>query len=341
MAAFWCTGRELLELLSEHVGYKSGLALTRDELVEHLEEDAKILPSSDNQMIRIRHEDADAMARQLLYRTGTIKSPSSLMPSLVLYAKYHKDAASFAIYQCIIDEFNQASKRSALTNPGQPIDITSVPVRAAKEFGAAGFEMWKEFYELVEEWMQGSLMAGFRRVAWESTEELKSLFESEKLDAAHGTFLDQRFVDYLAQNFGAVDAMNWRKFEGLVAEYFDKHGYAVELGPGRDDDGVDIRVWKRLPNPGDPPTLLVQCKRQQDKIGKTVVKALWADLVSQEVQTGLIVTTHALEPGALKKTESLANTRVARGYRVGRTEREKLRKWVESMRTPGRGLFVP
>jgi restriction system protein len=341
MAALTCTGRELLELLSEHVGYKSGLALTRPELVEHLEEDAKVLPPSDDQMLRIRHEEVDAMARQLLYRVGTLKSPSTLMPSLVLYAKYHKDPALFAIYQCIIDEFNQATKRSALTNPGQPIDITSVPVRAAKEFGAAGFEMWNEFYELTEEWMQGSLMSGFRRVAWENTEQLTSLFESEKLDAAQGTFLDQRFVDYLAQNFEAVDAMNWRKFEGLVAEYFDKRGYAVDLGPGRGDDGVDIRVWKQLPTPGDPPTLLVQCKRQQDKIGKTVVKALWADLVNEDVQTGLIVTSHALEPGAAKKADALADARVARGYRVGRVERQKLRKWIESMRTPGRGLFVP
>jgi restriction system protein len=56
-------------------------------------------------------------------------------------------------------------------------------------------------------------------------------------------------------------------------------------------------------------------------------------MVHEDVQTGLIVTTSALEPGA-------ARTSVSRGYRVGRTERAKLRKWIDAMRTPGTGLFL-
>ena len=106
------------------------------------------------------------------------------------------------------------------------------------------------------------------------------------------------------------------------------------MRPCTNDGGVDIRGWREIPTPGDPPTLLVQCKRTRDNVEQVVVKALWADMVHEDVPTGLIVITSAVEPGAVK-------TGVARGYRVGRAEREKLRKWIEAMRTPGTGRFLP
>src|SRR5947209_20412899 len=38
----------------------------------------------------------------------------------------------------------------------------------------------------------------------------------------------------------SLDGLTWREFEELVAYLLEKDGYRVELGPGRNDGGVDI-----------------------------------------------------------------------------------------------------
>jgi restriction system protein len=159
--------------------------------------------------------------------------------------------------------------------------------------------------------------------------ELKNLFESESLETQYGRFLDQRYIDYLAQNL--VGEINWRKFEGLTAEFFAREGYHVDLGPGRSDDGIDVRLW-RDKNDG-PPTLLVQCKRQQAKIDKMVVKSLCADVEHHKAGSGLIVTTSSLSMGARE-------TCVARSYPIREANRETVAKWIKRMRTPSSGVFL-
>ena len=100
-------------------------------------------------------------------------------------------------------------------------------------------------------------------MAWSDIRDLDELFRSERLKSPHGEFFDQRFVDFLAANFDDIDEINWRQFEGLAAEFFNRSGYGVRLGPGRGDDGVDIRLWPSDADDGDtkPAVTLVQCKR--------------------------------------------------------------------------------
>ena len=178
--------------------------------------------------------------------------------------------------------------------------------------------------------MQKKPWVHFRRVEWSDEAELRDLFSSEDLSTPHGHFFDQRYIDYLERNFPRIDDLKWRKFEGLTAEYFDRQGFAVELGPGRDDDGVDIRVWDTEKS-SRPPLLIIQCKRTREKVGKVVVKALWADMQAEEAGGGLIVTTSSLSPGARRVC-------IARGYPVGEADRSALRLWLHALRTPGTGI---
>jgi len=159
------------------------------------------------------------------------------------------------------------------------------------------------------------------------------LFESESISPTHGIFLDQRFVDYLSAQADALDRMNWRKFEGLAAEFFARCGLKVKLGKGRNDDGVDLRVWVpgTVQDATVRPTLLVQCKRQKQKVGKVILKALWADVQHAGAKSGLVVTTSCLSPGAVK-------TCAARGYHVDQADRLTLRAWLKALRTPFSGL---
>jgi restriction system protein len=159
------------------------------------------------------------------------------------------------------------------------------------------------------------------------------LFTSESLQTLHGTYFDQRFVDYLSRDFGSIDKINWRKFEGLTCEFFNKLGFHVEIGKGRDDDNVDARIWRVAQDAMWPPLILVQCKREKQEVGKVVVKALYADMTEENAESGLIVTTSALSPGARKVCK-------ARSYPINEANRETLKIWVEIMRTPYTGVFL-
>ena len=108
-----------------------------------------------------------------------------------------------------------------------------------------------------------------RSVNWADTRDLDELFRSERPRGPHGDYFDQRFVNFLAANFESIDKINWRQFEGLAGEYFARAGFAVELGPGRGDGGVDIRLWpSEVSAHGTPAAVLVQCKRQKAEDGE-------------------------------------------------------------------------
>jgi restriction system protein len=98
------------------------------------------------------------------------------------------------------------------------------------------------------------IFSGSQKV-WADVLDLSELFASASVTASYGRFFDQRFINYLANNFEEIGMVNWRKFEALVAEYFHRKGFEVQLGAGRNDNGVDIRVWEATVMPGSsPPT---------------------------------------------------------------------------------------
>ena len=92
-------------------------------------------------------------------------------------------------------------------------------------------------------------------------------------------------------------------------------------------------MWAPADAVEKPPLILVQCKRQQEKVSQVVLKALWADVSDEGAQSGFIVTTSALAPSA--KT-----VRKARGYPIAAVERETLKDWMEQLRSPGTGTFL-
>ncbi|MFM9587267.1 restriction endonuclease, partial [Streptomyces caniscabiei] len=83
-------------------------------------------------------------------------------------------------------------------------------------------------------------------------------------------------------------------------EWFQREGYDVELGPGRNDGSIDVRLWQPGAAPGAPPAVIVQCKRQTRKIERIVVKALYADVLAEGAGAGLVVTTSDISPGAAR-----------------------------------------
>ena len=87
--------------------------------------------------------------------------------------------------------------------------------------------------------------------------------------------LDQDLYAHFGSHPDRLSDLHWRDFEKVVAALLQSQGYKVELGPGSNDGGIDIRLIQRDPI-GDILTL-VQVKRYRPdrKIELGAVQALY------------------------------------------------------------------
>ncbi len=337
MGAILTSSMSIAGHLGELVGYKAGLALTREELADHLFDTPDIRAAvlvTEDQWTHIRSEEYEAAVSGLLYRVGNIPTAHPLPPVLAVYRRFEHDPIHSTVLEKVVtrclellnDEIDNTAQGAPLV-PSQLLETVDT------EFGLPGLNIASALIDELVRQMHISPWMPRRWFDWDDVVQLRDLFLSESLETQYGTFFDQRFVDYLARNFPRIDDINWRKFEGLAGEFFESSGFRVEIGPGRRDGGVDIRVWAPEDEVAKPPLVLVQCKRQQEKVAQVVVKALWADVSNEGAQSGLIVTTSALAPSA-------ETVRKARGYPIAAAERGTLQDWVEQLRSPGSGTFM-
>ena len=337
MGAFWTDSMQIVGHLGEFIGYKAGLALTREELGEHLIDTPRlrdIVLDEENRWVHIRSEDYQEAATGLLYQVGNLATQHPLLPVMTVHRQFENDPIHSNILGGVIDRYiellnDQLGNRSEDT----PLDLEQPVENIHTEFGAPGVNIAIEMINAMSLQQHISPFSYGRWVDWDDTAQLRDLFQSESLETKYGTYFDQRFIDYLARNFQRIDDINWRKFEGLTGEFFEQAGFQVEMGPGRADGGIDVRVWAPAEDTTKPPLILVQCKRQREKVSQVVVKALWADIANEDARSGLIVTTSTLAPSA-------DTVRKARKYRIAAAERPTLQRWVEQLRSPGYGTFL-
>lgn len=92
--------------------------------------------------------------------------------------------------------------------------------------------------------------------------------------------------------------LSWREYEILLHRIFQNQGFQSELGPGRGDGGVDVRLLQRDPI-GDVMTL-VQAKKYAPnrKIKLEAVQALHGAAAVDGALKSIFVTTSAYEPVA-------------------------------------------
>jgi restriction system protein len=327
----------LADGLSETAGYKAGLALSVEELCDHLSgtEYPDIIRESEDGNVRVRVEEYDAMFYKLLHRIGYTKEEfDGDATGAGLHHKYRNTGLHDAflgvttlfveMWPKLIDQATSVGSRT--------IDPTPFIMASLDKYGGEGGKLALERLEVLDRGMSLNPHSTFRAVDWDEPLALNRLFSGTSKGApAGGKFIDQRFVNYLSNNPDRLPQMHWRKFEELTAEFFYREGFEVKLGPGSNDDGVDVRVWKQGAAPTEAPLCLVQCKRQKEKIGRVIVKGLYADVTHEGAEYGVVVTTSELSPAA-KSTIS------ARGYPIRQVEREGVNKWLEVLRTPGTGI---
>lgn len=336
MASTSISGKEILVFASEIVGYKSGLAVSRERMLQLLEPTSKrryLLEIPEDKFQRIRLEEFEFLVAELLYALGVSDTPELGHPLLV--AHYARDPIkkpiALRVGAMLTTHLSRELKAIREGRSERLIDPTPFLDEALEECGPLGAEIALEMLQKLIDHSKRSPWTEDRTVEWKDMRQLDELFESERLSTIHGTYFDQRFVNYLHANFDDIARINWRKFEGLAGEYLKRSGFSVEIGPGRNDGSIDIRAWTN--DTSLPPTILVQCKREKQKVGKVIVKALWADILEERAESGLIVTSTALSPGAQQVCK-------ARNYPINQANRHTLRKWIQEMRTPGSGVFL-
>ena len=323
--------------LSDVVGIKSGLALDRQYLCQILSRNDRFQPLlklDDESTIRIESVTFEEMIELLLFCVGRLERTNNRTPLTTVYHKYKGRPKELQIFHAIARSFADFVKREAANpnlQPGHRIDPSPFLRKSLEDCGYIGFKIANDLISclMVQLEIQS---CHFPNVSeWSDVVELSELFQSEGLKTQYGQFFDQRYIDYLNRNFDNIDRIQWRKFEGLTAEYFSRRGFFVRIGPGRNDDGIDVRVWPSDQVAERPPVIVVQCKRQKQAVSKVTVKSLYADVINEGATSGVVVTTSKLSPGAKEVC-------IARQYPIGEADRSTIRKWIAEMRKPGMGV---
>lgn len=161
---------------------------------------------------------------------------------------------------------------------------------------------------------------------WNGIIPLSDLFEKEISPKNKAIHFDQEFINFLHENNESLSKMHWRNFERLIAQFFNSTGYEVELGPGSNDGGIDIRVYNKEKKEVGPPLIIIQCKRykEENTVDINIVKAFYADLLHEGAERGLIATSSRIAPGGNKII-------TARNYNIDVAEATEVKDMVSTM----------
>jgi restriction system protein len=315
--------------LSEDAGTRSGFALSDPDLDELLGTNHELVGADPAEAYRIKASVYEETVGDILHKLGAADVPG--MPTLArrIIQELDFDWRSRISLDQLLDMEGLAHelcrRRAAREGNGDEI------VREIRELLGSAFDAFEPALDAA---MAVHLAhCPFLSISLAGPEAVKlvDLFQSEEAPRT-GEFFDQRFINYLDRNPDKLGEIHWRQFEQMTAEWLDREGYKVELGPGRNDEGVDVRAWREDALPGTPPALLVQCKREKGKVGRTVVKALWADIHHEKAEAGLVVTTNDISPGAKRDIK-------ARSYPITPVNRKNVRSWLSAMRKPQAGIL--
>lgn len=118
-----------------------------------------------------------------------------------------------------------------------------------------------------------------------------------KLAADRAFDVHAELYRHFAEHPSDLRKLGWREFEVVLDGIFRNCGFRTELGPGRGDAGVDLRLYQ-----GDlisELVTLVQAKRwRRTPVGLETVAAMSGLVEADKAHRGLIVATSRFLPGA-------------------------------------------
>jgi restriction system protein len=260
------SGGYFLDLASEEVACSSGVLLTDENLrllaIRYDIDELRYLDRGEERDVRIRPEDFEDAILNVRQAIGALpdNKPGDFVAMDALLALEAKGTD--------VEKLNEAY--IAVSESGKYVSINK---EATEEIivlsGASRLHVY-EFLLAVAELHKRKMNFLYGRVKhklWDGVVALDRLFQGEHIPDDPEVYLDQRYIDYLAQNGEDMSKVHWRNFERLTTEFFKRRGYVVELGSGTKDGGVDVRVWTDNESKTGPPLMLIQCKRYKRRRG--------------------------------------------------------------------------
>ncbi|MEM9409869.1 MAG: restriction endonuclease [Planctomycetota bacterium] len=109
--------------------------------------------------------------------------------------------------------------------------------------------------------------------------------------------LHSEVFEFVSSRPGSLRNLSWREYEEFLDAVFRNQGFHTELGPGSNDGGVDIRLYRNEVTP--ELVTLVQAKRYRTRpIGLEPVAALLGIASEQRALDAIFVTTSRFQPKA-------------------------------------------
>jgi restriction system protein len=322
----WLSKRNLVSSIQDLIGIKTGLIISVDDIYKLLigtsYEDfiKQIQNATDGMILTIRGEEFEELISKLRVKLGNSdKERPSLLSKLVLdFPEYEEDIIN------LISAFSEIIEGES----NKPIVIDQEFHNKLTQKSDANHIITFIFIKNTVQYMDHSASNSFSAQNWDGKVPLSDLFDSENLPNREELFIDQRFIDYLNVHQNESDKIHWRQFEGLVAEFFNRNGYKVTLGEGRNDGGIDIYAVKDNEISKKPEAIIIQCKRYKrtNKVGVNYVKALYFDVVDKSVDRAIIATTSYLEPAGKRICDS-------KKYPITYAELDKINTWIQNMKS--------
>jgi hypothetical protein len=137
----------LLGCVSETVGYKSGLTLTREDLIQHAaEDDRDLFEGSDDDEVPIRSEEFEELIAGFLYTVGNIRSPHILHPVVAIFKRFKRDREARDLVSPVLDLIPE----TVIPVPDKPVDLGPFVKAALDKYGPVGFKIAMEYVKAIE-----------------------------------------------------------------------------------------------------------------------------------------------------------------------------------------------
>lgn len=312
------------------VAIKSGLVINEDKLIDILskafphDKTFKDYEKRRNYAVRIRSEEFDSICWEVRRALGEIEEPRH--PNFIGDVKRMMELTdqgydTIKILRGIIDIMAE------LHTPKDPkyLDPNEV-IQIALSRNIAPLPIIIEMLNnIVKAQKLSNTINPVEEINFDGGTNLEDLFNKESLPKRAEDFIEQKFINYLQANPEMLEFMHWRNFERLTVEFFKRKNYTVELGPGSNDGGVDLRIYDKKDD--DKPYIIIQCKRHKksNEVKIETVKSFYTDVDFEGARKGIIATTSRIAKGG-KKVATI------RKYPLEFAENDEIKKWVDNMK---------
>ena len=330
MGAIVWSLENFINTMLDIVVIKTGLVISEEHLLNILQEEFPDERTFDDYSerkeyaVRIRSEEFDFYCWQVRQRLGELEK--DIRPFLLgnvdsMMDWVDKGYDPIVVTKRLVDVMaeNHDKENPKLIDPRPVLDKVISENIAPPELV---LEMFKS---LVDHQKLSNTIFPVEEILWDGGTDLNDLFGKESLPKLESEFIEQKFINYLEANPDKLQQMHWRNFERLTAEFFKRKGYAVELGPGVNDGGIDVRVFDKKDD--TKPYIIIQCKRYKEtnQVQIETVKSFYTDVEFQGAKKGLIATTSKVAIGG-KKVVSI------RKYPLQFAENQEIKNWVTEMK---------